>query len=370
MNNEYYIGIMSGTSIDAIDAALVDFSSHPPQLIASHTKPFPENLQRELNALCSPGNDEINRLGAACHQLGKLFAQTVKELLTSAKIDPNQIQAIGSHGQTIRHQPQGSYPFTLQIGDPNIIAEETQIKTVADFRRRDMACGGQGAPLTPAFHDYLFRDNNKNRIILNLGGIANITFLSSDIQSPVYGFDTGPANTLLDNWIKKSKEKNYDANGEWAASGKINLSLLEILLNDSYFKLPAPKSTGREYFNLSWLENYLQSIQNVIFPEDVQATLCELTAITIMNDIKKIMPYSGEILICGGGIKNKYLIERLKFHAADYSIHSTKDFGAPPEWLEAMAFAWLARQTLHEKPGNIPSVTGAKRNAVLGGVYK
>jgi anhydro-N-acetylmuramic acid kinase len=369
MNHEYYIGIMSGTSIDAIDAALVDFKSHPPQLVASHTKLFPENLRDELNALCSPGADEINRLGAADHQLGKLFATTVKELLTSAKIAANQIKAIGSHGQTIRHQPQGLYPFTLQIGDPNIIAEETQIKTVADFRKRDLACGGQGAPLTPAFHDYLFRHDHKNRVILNLGGIANITFLSSDIQTAVIGFDTGPANTLLDNWIKKNKQKNYDENGTWAASGKINSALLDILLEDSYFKQSSPKSTGREYFNLTWLENYLQQLNSKLSPEDIQATLCELTVMTIMNDIRKVMPFPGEILVCGGGIKNQYLIERLKFHASDYTLHSTKEFGVPSEWIEAMAFAWLARQTLHEKSGNIPSVTGAKKNTILGGIY-
>jgi anhydro-N-acetylmuramic acid kinase len=340
--SELFIGIMSGTSINAIDAVIVDFSQPPLKLIASHTKEFPQELQSELNDLCSPGTNEIYRLGMADAALGKIFAETVNELLASAKIDAKEIHAIGSHGQTIRHHPHGPHPFTLQIGDPNIIAEETKIKTVADFRRRDIACGGQGAPLAPAFHQYLFRTPHKNRIILNLGGIANITFLPADSHSPITGF------------------------GAWSSKGKMNQTLLKKFLEDDYFKLQPPKSTGREYFNLAWLEKYLSFLKLNLSPEDIQTTLCELTAITIANAITSTQ---SEIFICGGGIKNLFLLERLRKQLIPHELHSTEKLGAPPEWIEAMAFAWLARQTLSGKAGNLSEVTGAKRNRILGAIY-
>lgn len=364
---KFFIGLMSGTSLDAVDAALVDFSSHPPKLIATHSQALPHDLKQELLALCIPGDNEINRMGELDVKVGKLFATVANSLLSSAKIFPKEITAIGSHGQTIRHHPNNKYPFTLQIGDPNVIANETGITTVADFRRRDIATGGQGAPLAPGFHNAIFRSEKYDRIILNLGGIANITFLAKDLAAPVLGFDTGPANTLLDAWANLHLNKPYDENGNWAASGKVSADLLKTLLADPYFSLPAPKSTGREYFNLTWLEKHIAAFK--LPPEDIQATLCELTARSIMNAINKTTQTNTQILICGGGIKNLFLVERLKTNNNQHSIHSTTEFGVPPEWIEAMAFAWLAKQTMENNPSNLPSVTGAKKTVVLGGIY-
>lgn len=361
---ELYIGMMSGTSMDGIDAALVDFSTHHPKLLHTYTLSMPSNIRADLITLCHPGNDEINRLGTLDVQMGQLFAQTVKKLLETAHIPANKIKAIGSHGQTIRHQPKGPYPFTLQIGDPNIIAHETKIKTIADFRRRDIAAGGQGAPLGPAFHNYVFRNAQEDRIVLNLGGIANITWLPKDLNKSVIGFDTGPSNTLLDSWASKHLAKNYDENGAWAASGKINPDLLNNLLADPYFKLPYPKSTGREYFNLDWLNKFNINLS----PQDLQATLCELTAQSITHQINQLTS-KGKILVGGGGIKNLYLIERLKINCPSFTVHSTEEFGVPPQWVEAMAFAWLAKQTLNNLSSNLPSVTGAKQEVILGGIY-
>lgn len=367
---ELYIGLMSGTSMDAIDAALVDFSAAKPQLIATHKTPMPNTMREKLLALCTPGYDEINRCGEIDIELGKLFAATANELLQKSKISSKEIKAIGSHGQTIRHKPNAEAPFTLQIGNPHVIAELTEITTVADFRTRDMVKSGQGAPLAPAFHAYVLRDHKQNRIILNLGGIANITYLPSDIHLPIIGFDTGPANILLDTWINKHLKKSFDKNGEWAKSGKTDNDLLKLLLQDNYFKLTTPKSTGREYFNSAWLEKYLNYYDKTISAQDVQATLTELTARNIADAILTIA-HSNEIqiLVCGGGIHNNYLLERLKMNCKNSDIQSTEKFGIHPDWMEAMAFAWLAQQTLLRNPGNLPSVTGAEGNAILGAVF-
>lgn len=364
-----YIGLMSGTSMDAVDAALVDLSEKSPRLIATHSNLIDDQLRNDLTALCMPGLNEIHRLGELDVKIGKLFAQTANDLLNKTTISPKQIRAIGSHGQTIRHMPNAKHPFTLQIGDPNIIAEQTGITTVADFRRRDMAKGGQGAPLSPAFHNAIFRTTKEDRIILNLGGIANITWLPAGNNLPIMGFDTGPANTLLDAWINKHLQKNYDKNGEWSANGKINNELLENCLADPYFTLSPPKSTGREYFNLDWLTAILEKNKKNISSQDIQATLCELTAKSIVKAIYSLNLTSGKILVCGGGVKNNFLIHRLQQQANNFSIHSTEEFGVPPEWLEAMAFAWLAKQTMEMKSGNLPNVTGAKDFTMLGGVY-
>lgn len=367
MNKELYIGLMSGTSMDGVDAVLVDLHTSQLQLCATHSQFLPSELKTELLAICQPGFDEINRLGVLDRQVGELFADTAIALLKKAGVKAEEVCAIGSHGQTVRHQPHGQHPFTLQIGDPNIIAAKTGITTVADFRRRDMAHGGQGAPLTPAFHNFLFRSTKKDRIILNLGGIANITYLAADKNQPVIGFDTGPANTLLDAWIKKCVDKSFDQNGEWAASGKINNDLLEILLTDIYFQLPPPKSTGREYFNLMWLE---EKIPAKISAEDIQATLCEFTAKSIALAIDQFVTMNScEILVAGGGAQNSYLIERLKSHCKQHELISIEKYGLHPQWIEAVAFAWFAQQTLARKSSNLPSVTGAKDFAVLGGVY-
>ena len=357
--NELYMGLMSGTSADGIDAALVDFNTLQPKLIATHYNEFTPKLRQTVLDICRPGHDEINRLGELDILLGKEFARAANTLLQHHHINPKHIRAIGSHGQTIRHHPQRQ--FTLQIGDPNIIAAETGITTVADFRRRDMAYGGQGAPLVPAFHQHIFSKKNTHRAVVNIGGIANITLLTSS----VLGFDTGPGNTLLDAWTEKHLQQRCDKNGAWAAQGILNPSLLKNLLDDPFFKLPPPKSTGREYFNLMWLEKYLPANLSAI---DVQTTLVELTACSIISAIKNYLS-TGEILICGGGIHNAFLLERLKTLADPLSVHSTEQAGINPDWVEAIAFAWLAKQTLDKKPGNLIAVTGAKQPTILGGVY-
>lgn len=361
---DLYIGLMSGTSVDGIDAALVDFSQTQPQLIATHYTPYSNELREKILALCRPGENEINRLGELDVELGKEFALATHTLLQKASASPQDIKAIGSHGQNIRHSPHGLHPFTLQIADPNTIAAETGITTVADFRRKDVAHGGQGAPLVPAFHQYILSDENKNRAVVNIGGISNVTLLPQ-----VIGFDLGPGNALMDEWINLHQKKNHDENGDWAAQGKVDVDLLNSLLADKYFLLPPPKSTGREYFNLAWLNQHLKSLAKNIPAVNVQATLAELTAQCIISQIQKNLS-SGEILVCGGGVRNIYLMSRLQALAhPHFTLDSTQKYGLHPDWIEAMAFAWLARQTMNKLPGNNPNVTGAKCSAVLGGIY-
>ncbi len=332
-----------------------------PTLLASYYQPFSLSLRQSILDLSHPGLDEINRLGELDVLLGKQFAVAANQLLLahSDKI----IRAIGSHGQTIRHHPERH--FTLQIGDPNCIAAETGITTVADFRRRDVALGGQGAPLVPAFHAAIFRSPDQNRVIINIGGIANITILPADPALPVIGFDTGPGNTLLDAWATAQLGQSYDDKGGWARSGKIHSDLLAHLLRDPFFKRKAPKSTGREYFHLEWLNRHLSL---AVASEDIQSTLVELTAQTMID---AILPYfsSAEVFICGGGVHNFFLMERLKILAPQWSIQSTAALGVNPDWIEAMAFAWLAKQTLGHLSGNLTTVTGATKPAILGGVY-
>lgn len=360
--SELYIGLMSGTSADGIDAALVDLGKTQPRLIASYYQAYSPELRRDIFALNQSGPDEINRMGELDVKLGKLFATSVNTLLNQQAIKASHICAIGSHGQTIRHYP--AKHFTLQIGDPNIIAAETGITTIADFRRRDMALGGQGAPLVPAFHQAIFTKKNVNRVIVNIGGIANATILSAN--GTIFGFDTGPGNTLLDAWAELYLHQPHDKNGEWAAKGKVHVDILNNLLNDPFFILPPPKSTGREYFNLNWLQKFLPT---KIKHSHVQATLVELTAQSILDAITQHFS-AGEIFICGGGVHNEFLMSRLRELASqNYTIDSTAKLGVDPDWVEAIAFAWLAKQTLKKKPGNIPAVTGASKPALLGGIY-
>ncbi len=369
MTSELYVGLMSGTSVDGIDAALVDFSQTQPMIIATHYTPYPETLRSKVLALCNKGEDEIERLGELDVLLGKAFAQATNQLLQQQSLSPKDIKAIGSHGQTIRHRPHHPHRFTMQIGDPNIIAVETGITTVADFRRKDIALGGQGAPLVPAFHRHIFRSQETNRAIVNIGGIANVTLLYKKQNDIVIGFDTGPGNVLMDAWIYLHQQKTHDENGSWAAQGKIHKAWLQHLLSDHYFELPPPKSTGREYFSLMWLQNNIHLFGSPLLPVDVQSTLVELTATSILNAIQKHMP-DGDILICGGGASNDFLMSRLnKLASPHFSVVSTNKFGIDPDWVEAVAFAWLAQQTLKHQPGNLPSVTGAKQAMVLGGVY-
>ena len=361
---EFYAGLMSGTSMDGIDVALVDFSKQPTLIAASYTE-YPAELRQKILALTLSPHINLRQLGELDVILGKQFAQAINYLFTTHKIPKKTVCAIGSHGQTIFHAPHGDLPFTMQIGDPNIITAETGLTTIADFRRKDIAYGGQGAPLVPAFHAALFHTAQKNRAVVNVGGIANITVLAANQRLPIIGFDTGPGNTLLDSWIMKHHQQLYDAHGAWGAQGVIQSSLLEQLLKDPYFNRKPPKSTGREYFNLEWLSSFLPAKYS---PVDIQTTLVELTARSIVTAIQNHLA-EGEILISGGGVHNNFLMKRLQILGTNYDWTSTQTYQINPNFIEAMAFAWLARQTIMQQPGNIPEVTGASTKTVLGAVY-
>ncbi|MEW8028683.1 MAG: anhydro-N-acetylmuramic acid kinase [Candidatus Thiodiazotropha sp.] len=366
-NESVFVGLISGTSLDGVDAAVVELSDNKPHLIASHAEPYPTQLRSSLRAICEPGDNEIDRMGELDKQVAVAFAAACRTVLANANIMPRQVTAIGSHGQTIRHRPDADNPFTLQIGDPNTIVELTGITTVADFRRRDMAVGGQGAPLVPAFHQALFQQPGEKRIILNLGGIANITCLPDNTHESVTGYDTGPANTLLDRWTEKHRAVSLDHQGVWARSGHIDDDLLDELLSDPYFQQSPPKSTGREYFTLDWLLERLAHHQ--LSSGDVQATLVELSAVSITQAIIEEGYAKSDILVCGGGVHNRYLLERLGNRLPDACIQPTSAYGVDPDWIEAITFAWLAKRTLNGLNGNLASVTGAERDVVLGGIY-
>lgn len=365
--SQLYIGLMSGTSADAVDLVIVDFKDSKIEFIGSHSLSLSSDIRRQIHALSTPNHNEIDRLGELDQQLGKLLAESINQLLYKYQIEPQQITAVGSHGQTIRHRPPGTlqHPFTLQIGDPNLIAELTGITTVADFRRRDMAAGGQGAPLVPAFHQAVFHSQVIDRVVVNIGGMANITWLPSSGET--LGFDTGPGNVLIDAWALQHLGKAYDANGDWAASGIVDSDLLQKLLAHTFFNQPAPKSTGREAFNVEWLTPQLA--EKTLSPADVQATLLALTAHSIANDIKKLTSTDCEVFVCGGGAYNLKLMDELSRLLPQAKVASTAVLGIAPEWIEAMAFAWLARQTMMRKSGNLSAVTGAKHEVILGGVY-
>jgi anhydro-N-acetylmuramic acid kinase len=362
-----YIGLMSGTSADAVDASVVDIRPDAIRVIASAALTIPSNIRSQILALFDAGANEIERMGTLDRSLGELFAEAVHQLLAKSGIQATAIRAIGSHGQTIRHRPRPEVglPFTLQIADPNTIAERTGITTVADFRRRDVACGGQGAPLTPAFHHAVFADDDEVRGVLNIGGIANLTVLNPG--QPVLGFDTGPGNGLMDAWIGHCLGKAYDINGQWAATGKVDQPLLEQLLVHPFFQLSPPKSTGREEFTLQWLLMQLDSGGDRP-AHNVQATLVELTAISVSAQIEK-QEYLSRLFLCGGGAHNVFLRERLQAHLPNRLIQTTAELGVPVDDVEAAAFAWLAHQTMERLSGNLPSVTGAKKAVVLGGIY-
>ncbi len=368
MKMDLYIGLMSGTSMDAIDAAVVDCSESTTKLIATYSYPIDHDLHDLLLHLSLPCQDDLNLAGKASIQVGEIFAQAVNKLLQTANLTSTDIKAIGSHGQTIRHYPNESPPFTIQIGDPNIIASRTNITTVSDFRRKDIANGGQGAPLTPAFHKSLLQQHKtpSDAIFLNIGGIANATIITENV---LLGFDTGPGNALLDVWTRKHKQNELDDHGDWAATGNINQTLLNSLLSEPFFKLPHPKSTGKELFNLEWIQRNLDNTNETIPAENVQATLVELTAETIAQSIKKQMQKPCDIFVCGGGIHNNFLMQRIKSKLADFSINSTKALGIDPDWVEAMAFAWFAKQTMNKNPIDLCLITGAKKPAILGGIY-
>ena len=362
--------------MDGIDAALVDISSNGLVLKNHLHLPYPPKLLEQLRRISVPGDNEIECMGQADIDVANAMAQVTLQLLTASGYSPEHICAIGSHGQTIRHRPtqhgntQNSTGFTLQIGDPNTLATKSGISVVADFRRKDMALGGQGAPLAPGFHLAALNDPKLNQVVLNLGGIANITFLPKGAgmgSESIIGFDTGPANTLIDAWFQQHHAGDFDCDGKWARSGQVDTTLLNQLLSDPYFAAPAPKSTGREYFSMSWLNTSLHRFAN-LSPEDVQATLTELTIATISKQIRQI-PEVDCIHVCGGGVFNRCIMDGIKRSFPNIMVDSTITRGVDPMHIEAMAFAWLAYRRVHNLTGNLPSVTGASKSAVLGSIY-
>lgn len=363
---ELYIGLISGTSMDGIDAVLVAFGNDHPQSQASYTHPWDPKVRARLLTLTQDALPlDLDAFGRLDHAVGSCFAEAALALLRYAEADPGTIRAIGSHGQTIRHRPTGPDRFTLQIGDPTIIAERCGIDVVADFRRADMAAGGQGAPLVPLFHAAMLRVPGKTRVVLNLGGIANVTLLHADGR--VGGFDTGPANGLLDAWCLRQRGEHFDRDGAFAASGQIDSDLLAGLLADPYFALAPPKSTGREYFHLGWLANFGETTR--LRPADVQATLLELTARSVAAAITEHAADAAEVLVCGGGVHNLELQRRLRDLLAPRVVASTGDYGMDPDFVEATAFAWLARERVLRRTGNLPAVTGASGARILGALY-
>lgn len=367
----YYIGLMSGTSADAIDAAVVDIpASGRPRLLGSHQAPLPQEIRAAIHELVSPSPDEIERMGRLGVRLGRHFARAALAVMEIGRIARPEIRAIGCHGQTIRHKPDGPEPYTLQIGEPAIVVEETGITTVAHFRSRDLAAGGEGAPLVPAFHQAVFRSSAATRVVINIGGIANATFLPKDQSQPVTGFDIGPGNTLLDQWINKHRNLPLDRNGEWARTGRVDPNLVKRFLTDPYFSRHAPKSTGREYFNLEWLIAALGDGPSAA-PEDVQASLAQLTVESIAQTLARNHPGGPhEIYLCGGGAKNLFLVEALTRRLAPMPVRPTDALGFPAQSVEAAAFAWLAHQTMEGRPGNLPEVTGARHPVVMGAIYR
>ena len=361
---------MSGTSVDAIDCALARCEGRDFELVATREHPIPTGIREQIALLSHSGPDEIDRMGVLDRKLGSLFAEASLSLLDHAGVKAGEVAAIGSHGQTIRHRPASAAEyapgFTLQVGDASTIAEHTGITTVADFRRRDIAAGGEGAPLAPAFHAAVLAKQGVNRAIVNIGGIANATFLEGTALRS--GFDTGPGNTLMDHWIGENRGEAYDAGGDWAATGTSHTGLLRKLLSHEYFDRTGPRSTGKEAFNLTWLEALLADCEDIA-PADVQATLAELTSTTIATAIESCTFAIGEIYICGGGSHNVHLMRRLNSALAPTPVSTTSTLGIDPDWVEAATFAWLASRTLHGQAGNSPAVTGAQGPRILGGIY-
>lgn len=366
--HEYFIGLLSGTSIDGIDCVIVDFAQTPPALVGTHSEAIPSSLHQKIHALCAEETVSLIDLGETDVALGRVFANAVKQLLNKCNLNHRDILAIGSHGQTIKHHPTGQNRFTLQIGDPNTISYLTGICTIADFRRKDMAAGGQGAPLAPLFHQSYFSDSQVRRAVLNLGGIANISLLAHD-SFELIGFDTGPANVLMDGWINAKKNLPYDDAGQWARTGTVDQSLLHTLLEEPYLALPTPKSTGRELFNMRWLQAHLAKFP-LLRDEDVQATLLEYTAMSVANSVDWQTAQIGALFVCGGGAQNAYLMERLQALLTPITVASSSAANLDPQWVEGFLFAWLARNAWYGDPVDARSVTGSAQMTILGGIYE
>lgn len=372
----YYIGLISGTSVDAIDCALIETGRSGTQLVAHHVGHFSGELRQRILDLCSNPQTSLLSLGELNVEIGQVFAGCVTALLAQEGLSADKIIAIGSHGQTIFHHPSGDFGFSLQIGDPNSIAQRTGITTVADFRQRDVAAGGQGAPLAPLFHQHFFHTSARCRAVLNIGGMANVTWLDQEDAGIPRGFDTGPGNVLMDGWIQRHLQKSYDADGQWAGTGTVIPGLLQQMLGENYFSLPAPKSTGRELFNLAWLDAHLggAALRPTVLPQDIQMTLLELTAVSIVEAVMATRPSDmnqlpQDLLICGGGAHNRLLMARLQQLLPDFEVASTQRFGLDPDWVEAATFAWLASQTLARRAFESGALTGAQSPVILGGVY-
>ncbi len=366
--SRYYIGLISGTSMDGIDSVLASFDDGC-QIHATRSHPMTASTLTHLRHLVEhPDEAGLARVGALDTALGQDFAAAAMAVLEAGGVAAETVLAVGSHGQTVYHSPAGPEPFSIQLGDPNIIAVLTGIPTVADFRRRDIALGGEGAPLVPAFHQAMFRDPDQPRAVINIGGIANVTVLVPGAD--VSGFDTGPGNTLMDAWTRLNRGQPYDAGGDWAASADPDEALLEALMAHPFFARPGPKSTGIEDFNMSWLQGVLDDLRQPPKPESVQATLCALTARTAADAIRRACPDQGTLFLCGGGAHNRTLTRQIAEGLEDWQIESTDALGIGVDWVEAAAFAWLAHRNLAGLPGNIPAVTGASREAVLGSVFR
>ncbi len=358
--DELYIGVMSGTSLDGVDVVLCEINNATCKLISSFEYPFDADLKVEILESIS-GFTTLEKVGILDNKLGELFGEAINSFVQKEQIDTKKITAIGLHGQTLWHKPNGENPFSMQLGNPNVVVVKTDIQVVTDFRRMDIANGGQGAPFAPAFHQFLFKKLGKNVAVVNIGGMANITLLGEQLK----GWDTGMGNVLMDYWIQTAQNKSYDRNGEFAKQGKVDKTLLNSFLEDEYFKKNAPKSTGREYFNPNWLAQHM-SIFQTLSDADIQRTLLEFTAQTIAQDIQKT--HVNLVIVCGGGAKNGFLIERLE-KLCKIEVKKSDDFGASGDFLEAMAFAWLAYKRVHREKVNLSSVTGAKKDSILGGIY-
>jgi anhydro-N-acetylmuramic acid kinase len=357
-----FAGVMSGTSLDGADAALVDFSSARPRTLSFATVPFGADLRRTLLALSSPGEDGLDVAGPVSAQLAQIYARAVIEAIAAAGKAPADVIAIGCHGQTVRHRPERG--FTIQLNDPARVAELTGIDVAADFRRRDIAAGGQGAPLAPAFHEAVFRQATRSRAVINIGGISNITWLPA--AGPTLGFDCGPGNVLMDAWIQQQQGVAYDLDGRWAASGSSNDALLGRLLRDSFFDREPPKSTGRELFSMGWLQ---QKLVGPLPAADVQATLAEFTAHAIVSAVDRFCPGTEELFLAGGGARNGYLASRIRSLARARRVALTDELGVPTGQVEAVAFAWLAMKCVRREPIDLSAITGARGPRVLGGLY-
>jgi len=367
MNKERYIGIMSGTSLDGVDVVLCEIDSSSCTLISSLEYPMPRELKSDILTMIN-GKTTLKQVGQIDHHLGVLFTQAVGALLIRENINASSIRAIGLHGQTLWHEPSGEYPFSMQLGDANILAMKTGIPVVADFRRKDVALGGQGAPFAPAFHEFIFSNINTSISVVNIGGMANITVLAKNINDKLIGYDTGCGNVLLDMWINKHQNVSYDKDGTWAKSGEVDYTLLDAMMADTYFSEPYPKSTGREKFNKAWLDEMLtrrgSSVCSLVLEQDVQRTLVELTALSISNEVLKFN--TDVALLCGGGAKNGFLVERIKALMPNVEVAIAQN----ADEIEAMTFAWLAYKRVHKGIVNLKDVTGASDNAVLGAVYE